>query len=382
MCIPRSRVRPDRRRAGRVPLLHLGLTQERSARRPDRRFRRRTGRAFANGGELRSGESASEVVPVTFETVVTETGMLQLWCVARDGRRWKLEFNVRERVHAMNIGIDLGTTNSALAYHRSARGRGSRFSADPHLRNSAACARRDAWSRSGRCRRSCSSKTASPSACTRASRARSCRHAGALGEIVAVESGCGPHREDPAVGRAGDRPRASPVEVSVAISSRKFREEWESAQGRPARRAGHRPHRARVVRRRGARADRRRPRARPASTKLTLLEEPAAAFYSWIANNLAQSQKKLFDGQMVLVCDVGGGTSDFSLIRVSREGDLVEVHAHRRRQAPAARRRQSRSDARPGWSKPSSARSSRSASAAVCGGSARRPRSGCSTIRI
>src|SRR6202140_63943 len=57
--------------------------------------------------------------------------------------------------------------------------------------------------------------------------------------------------------------------------------------------------------------------------KLTLLEEPAAAFYSWIANNLAQSRKKLFDGQIVLVCDVGGGTSDFSLIRVSREGDLV-----------------------------------------------------------
>jgi molecular chaperone DnaK (HSP70) len=57
--------------------------------------------------------------------------------------------------------------------------------------------------------------------------------------------------------------------------------------------------------------------------KLTLLEEPAAAFYSWIANNLAQSRKLLYDGQSVLVCDVGGGTSDFSLIRVSREGDLV-----------------------------------------------------------
>jgi molecular chaperone DnaK (HSP70) len=57
--------------------------------------------------------------------------------------------------------------------------------------------------------------------------------------------------------------------------------------------------------------------------KLTLLEEPAAAFYSWIANNLAASRKKLFDGQVVLVCDVGGGTSDFSLIRVSRDGDLV-----------------------------------------------------------
>jgi len=24
--------------------------------------------------------------------------MLQLWCVSRDGRRWKLEFNVREKV--------------------------------------------------------------------------------------------------------------------------------------------------------------------------------------------------------------------------------------------------------------------------------------------
>ncbi len=49
---------------------------------------------------FQSGESSAEVVPVSFETVVTETGMLQLWCVSRDGRRWKLEFNVRERVQA------------------------------------------------------------------------------------------------------------------------------------------------------------------------------------------------------------------------------------------------------------------------------------------
>jgi hypothetical protein len=58
--------------------------------------------------------------------------------------------------------------------------------------------------------------------------------------------------------------------------------------------------------------------------KLTLLEEPAAAFYSWIANDLARSQKSLFDGQTVLVCDVGGGTSDFTLIRVARDGDRVD----------------------------------------------------------
>ena len=38
-----------------------------------------------------------EAVPVTLESLVTETGMLELWFVASDGRRWKLEFNVRPR---------------------------------------------------------------------------------------------------------------------------------------------------------------------------------------------------------------------------------------------------------------------------------------------
>jgi hypothetical protein len=45
-----------------------------------------------------AGDGPGEFVSVTLETVVTETGMLQLWSVARDGRRWKLEFNVREKV--------------------------------------------------------------------------------------------------------------------------------------------------------------------------------------------------------------------------------------------------------------------------------------------
>ncbi len=58
--------------------------------------------------------------------------------------------------------------------------------------------------------------------------------------------------------------------------------------------------------------------------QLTLLEEPAAAFYAWIAGHLAHSNKALFDGQIVLVCDVGGGTSDFTLVRVDREGDRVQ----------------------------------------------------------
>jgi molecular chaperone DnaK (HSP70) len=40
---------------------------------------------------------ASETVPVTLESLVTETGVLELWFVGRDGRRWKLEFNVRSK---------------------------------------------------------------------------------------------------------------------------------------------------------------------------------------------------------------------------------------------------------------------------------------------
>ena len=47
---------------------------------------------------LPAGDGTGAQVPVTFETAVTETGLLQLWCVSRDGRRWKLEFNVRERI--------------------------------------------------------------------------------------------------------------------------------------------------------------------------------------------------------------------------------------------------------------------------------------------
>jgi molecular chaperone DnaK (HSP70) len=114
----------------------------------------------------------------------------------------------------------------------------------------------------------------------------------------------------------------SPVEVSARILG-KFREEWDRAQGAPLAEQD-------IVLTVPASFDEEAREltvmaAREAGMeRLTLLEEPAAAFYSWIANNLAQSRKKLFDGQTVLVCDVGGGTSDFSLIRVARSGDLID----------------------------------------------------------
>ena len=47
-----------------------------------------------------------------------------------------------------------------------------------------------------------------------------------------------------------------------------------------------------------------------------LLEEPLAAFYAWLAEHEATWQNQMHDGQLILVCDVGGGTSDFSLVGI------------------------------------------------------------------
>ena len=58
-------------------------------------------------------------------------------------------------------------------------------------------------------------------------------------------------------------------------------------------------------------------------THVTLLEEPQAAFYAWLSNTSEGWRERLGVGDVVLVCDVGGGTSDFSLIAVKeREGEL------------------------------------------------------------
>lgn len=53
---------------------------------------------------------------------------------------------------------------------------------------------------------------------------------------------------------------------------------------------------------------------------ITLLEEPQAAFYSWIEQSGDQWRRNVRRGDLILICDVGGGTTDFSLIRVSEEG--------------------------------------------------------------
>ncbi len=58
--------------------------------------------------------------------------------------------------------------------------------------------------------------------------------------------------------------------------------------------------------------------------RVTLLEEPQAAFYAWLESQGDDWRKRIRVGDLVLVCDVGGGTTDFSLIAVSEEnGDLA-----------------------------------------------------------
>ena len=58
-----------------------------------------------------------------------------------------------------------------------------------------------------------------------------------------------------------------------------------------------------------------------------LIEEPQAAFYAWIDHNRDRWDQLVKPGQKILICDIGGGTSDFTLIRVRRgEGGKVQFH--------------------------------------------------------
>jgi molecular chaperone DnaK (HSP70) len=59
---------------------------------------------------------------------------------------------------------------------------------------------------------------------------------------------------------------------------------------------------------------------------VTLLEEPQAAFYAWLSSQGDAWRKAARPGDRLLVCDVGGGTTDFTLIAVAEEnGNLVLV---------------------------------------------------------
>jgi len=58
---------------------------------------------------------------------------------------------------------------------------------------------------------------------------------------------------------------------------------------------------------------------------VTLLEEPQAAFYAWTAQAGRHWRDAVAPGDIILVCDVGGGTADFSLIAVTDLGGELEL---------------------------------------------------------
>ena len=58
---------------------------------------------------------------------------------------------------------------------------------------------------------------------------------------------------------------------------------------------------------------------------VTLLEEPQAAFYAWAARAGGQWRDAVTPGDVILVCDVGGGTADFSLIAVTNVAGNLEL---------------------------------------------------------
>ncbi|TWT32322.1 Chaperone protein DnaK [Posidoniimonas corsicana] len=63
--------------------------------------------------------------------------------------------------------------------------------------------------------------------------------------------------------------------------------------------------------------------------RVVLLEEPQAAFHAWIDRHRDDWRELVSPGQKILVCDIGGGTSDFTLIRVGENQESGDLEFHR-----------------------------------------------------
>lgn len=63
--------------------------------------------------------------------------------------------------------------------------------------------------------------------------------------------------------------------------------------------------------------------------KVVLIEEPQAAFYAWLHKHAADWTGRVHPGQTILVVDIGGGTSDFTLIRVRPGAKGARAKFHR-----------------------------------------------------
>ncbi len=59
--------------------------------------------------------------------------------------------------------------------------------------------------------------------------------------------------------------------------------------------------------------------------EVALLEEQQAAFYHWLDQSGEQWRQQISAGEIILVCDIGGGTADFSLIAVSQDDGELQL---------------------------------------------------------
>ena len=124
-----------------------------------------------------------------------------------------------------------------------------------------------------------------------------------------------------------DRPKLSPVEASAAIL-RHIKESWDYTMAKDDDRLRLENQEVYLTVPASFDAVARNLTIKAAEMagfpKSTLIEEPQAAFYSWLNATKGKWRDMVKVGDLILVTDVGGGTTDLSLIKVSQEeGELV-----------------------------------------------------------
>ncbi|MCJ7683928.1 MAG: Hsp70 family protein, partial [Desulfobacteraceae bacterium] len=119
-----------------------------------------------------------------------------------------------------------------------------------------------------------------------------------------------------------DRPKLSPVEASAAIL-RHIKESWNHTQAKDDDRLRLEHQEVYLTVPASFDAVARNLTIKAAEMagfpKSTLIEEPQAAFYAWLNVTKGKWRDMVKVGDLILVADVGGGTTDLSLIKVSQE---------------------------------------------------------------